>query len=149
MLHADRAISLCSLFLLLLLSGCGSDVTVDAELYAQDGFLQTLRRSFQPESYWESKVAALEVAMQVDQIGFKKRNSIYRKKLRERRKAVLIAVNQAEAAGKDPRGARRAAIEKYRSKLDPLRSQTRDMGRQLRHRMRLLGLAREALNRAR
>ena len=135
------------LLVLSLLAGCGADEAVDAELTAQDGLFLALKRTFAPESYWREKVAEMEVRLQESQEAFKKSNGAYREKLQERRRAVLEAVNRAETSGGNARAARREAIEKYRLILDPLRFETREMGREMRQRMRYLDLARAALKR--
>ncbi|WP_130470922.1 hypothetical protein [Candidatus Magnetaquicoccus inordinatus] len=133
------------LFLVVLLSGCGNSATtnntIEAELLAGDGFLQSLQRYFFPKSYWKSKSEQLVLRVKQHQEAFNEKARQYHQLLSKRREKVNQAIAQAEANGKSVEEARRAVIQEFRESLDPIREETRQLGKELRRVMTLLAQA--------
>ncbi|MEO5350144.1 MAG: hypothetical protein H7836_10920 [Magnetococcus sp. YQC-3] len=128
---------------LLLLAGCGPEgrAGLDAELYAGDDTVQTLKRYFFPATYWKEKSLLLQERVKQQQEAFNERTRAYHGLLEKRRERVNQVVSQAEAAGKSGDEARRAVIQEYRATLDPVREEARQLGKELRRAMALLAQA--------
>ena len=131
---------------LLLLAGCGPEDGagrggLDAELYAEDDTVQTLKRFFFPTAYWKEKSLVLQERVKKQQEAFNERTQAYHGLLEKRRERVNQVVSQAEAAGKSGDEARRVVIQEYRATLDPVREEARQLGKELRRVMALLAQA--------
>ncbi len=131
---------------MLLLTGCNPDSAVhqtnlEAELHAGDGVGQTLQRFFFPAAYWQEKSRLFQEQVNKQQEAFSERAKAYHLLLGKRREKVNQAISQAEAAGKAGDEARRLVIQEFRAQLDPVREETRQLGKALRHAMALLAQA--------
>lgn len=130
----------------LLLGGCGSDgggnrAGLDAELYAGDDVVQTLKRYFFPSAYWKGKSVLFQERVKRHQEAFNERTQVYHALLEKRREKVNQVVSQAEAVGKGVEEARRQVIQEFRGTLDPVREEARQLGKELRRAMALLAQA--------
>ncbi|MEO5340438.1 MAG: hypothetical protein H7837_07980 [Magnetococcus sp. MYC-9] len=137
---------------LLLLAACGPESTtqptaMETELYAGDGTLQTLQRTFFPAAYWREKNSALQERVRKHQEAFSERTRAYHALLAKRREKVNQAIAQAKAAGKPTDEARRLVIQEFRETLDPVREEARQLGKELRRAMGLLARAEIAARR--
>lgn len=135
---------LAAIFLTIVLSGCGPESAVNADLYATDSMMQTLTRLFLPETYWEKKRAILQREVHKNQAAFKKRTKAYHELLQKRRGNVMQAMSRAQKAGTDPHAARREAIQALRDTMDPIREEARQLGKKLRSATVLLTKAEKA-----
>ncbi|MBF0096043.1 MAG: hypothetical protein HQM04_05515 [Magnetococcales bacterium] len=127
-----------------LLSACGSGAapsSIEAELTAGDTFLQHVQRYFFPKSYWHKKSEQMQERVRKYQESFNEQARAYHALLTKRRERVDQAITQAEAAGKSVEEARRLVIQEYRQTLDPVREETRQLGKELRRAMALLAQA--------
>ncbi|MEO5362567.1 MAG: hypothetical protein H7838_02945 [Magnetococcus sp. DMHC-8] len=127
---------------LLLLAGCGPEevanrTDLETELQAGDGTVQTLQRFFFPATYWREKSERLQEQVKQQQAAFNDRARAYHALLQQRRDKVKQAITQAEAVGKAVDEARRTVIQEFRSTLDPVREETRQIGKELRRIMAL------------
>ncbi|MBF0183531.1 MAG: hypothetical protein HQM06_03950 [Magnetococcales bacterium] len=130
----------------LLLTACSPNSaatsgSIEAELIAGDGFLQHLQRYFFPKSYWKKKSEQMQERVKGYQETFNEKAKIYHQLLSKRREKVNTAIAQAEAAGKPVEEARRLVIQEFRDTLDPIREETRQLGKDLRRAMTLLAQA--------
>jgi hypothetical protein len=126
------------------LSACGSGAassSIEAELTAGDTFLQHVQRYFFPKSYWRKKSEQMQERVKQYQESFNEQARTYHALLSKRRERVDQAITQAEAAGKSVEEARRVVIQEYRQTLDPVREETRQLGKELRRAMALLAQA--------
>ncbi|MBF0161810.1 MAG: hypothetical protein HQL88_05945 [Magnetococcales bacterium] len=132
--------------MLLLLAGCGPEgsgqrADVENELYANDDILQTVQRHMAPATYWQEKNQRLRERVQKHQEAFNEQAQAYHALLNKRRVQVTEAIAQAKKAGKSADEARRLVIQEFRATLDPIREETRRLGKELRRAMALLAQA--------